>query len=178
MSLQLLLNLLRGRNAVNLVLMGLIELVEVSKFRSKVLIVTMRATIISQAIPVNTRHYHYIVWLSWKVTVMMLLWNSRMEWRLYIVFKNRWRRRILNLCIRYAFQCLCTRGLKMTLLKYRVRLISNRDVLLVSCSSSLLPRLSYTWIVIFLSIYKWILNLLSCSSSICSVEICSLWPRP
>ena len=55
------LNLLRGRNAVNLVLMGLIELVEVSKLRSKILIVTIRATTISQAIAVNTRHYHYIV---------------------------------------------------------------------------------------------------------------------
>ncbi len=157
--------------------MSLIELIELSKLRSKILIVTIRATTICQAIAFNTRHNHYIVWLSWKVTVMMLLWNSRMEWRLYIVFKDCRRWRILNLWIRYAFQCLCTRGLKMTLLKYRVRLISNRDVLLISFSWSLLPRLSNTWIVLFLSIYKWILNLLSCSS-ICSVEICSLRPRP
>ena len=123
---------------------------------------------------IDSRHYHYIVWLCWKITVMVLFWDCWMQWWFNIIFEICRDRRIMLLLIRNSLLTICAWSLKPTLLKTRVRLISNRYIRFILPFGSFKLRLRDRWVFIFLPIYKWIINIFGCSC-ISFIKICSLW---
>ena len=123
---------------------------------------------------IDCRHYHYIVRLCRKITVMVLLWNSWMKWRFNILFKICRDWRIMLLLIRYTLLAISAWSLQPALLVTSVRLISYRYIMFILSFWSLKLRLCDRWIFIFLSINKRIINLIS-SSSICFIKVCCLW---
>ena len=172
---QLLLNLLRSRDVVSHAWRNLIvELIKIGKLRGKVLVVAIGAPSVSQTLTVNSRHYHQIVRLCRKITVMMLFWYCWVQRRFHVVFKIRRWGRIILLFEWDAFLSISSWSLKPALLQ-SASLICNRYIILILPFRSLKLRLSDRWVIFFLCIEKWIIYLF-CSNSISLIEICCLWP--